>query len=74
MYLLLLFYEADSRPATKFYTLVLFLANTTLCPGVGPTLRHRLRRWPNIGPTPGQSVVFAGLGPYNTHVCLYANF
>ena len=29
-------------------------------PNVGLTLAHRLRRWPNISPTLGQRLVFAG--------------
>ena len=31
------------------------------CPNVGLMLAHRLRRWPNIRPTLGQHLVFAGL-------------
>ena len=36
-------------------------ANTTHRPDVGPMLGRRRRRWPNIGPTSGRCVVFAGL-------------
>ena len=36
-------------------------ANTTRCPGVGPMLCQRRRRWRSVGPTPGQRVVFAGI-------------
>ena len=38
-----------------------FPANTRPRPNVGPMLVHRLRRWPNIGPTLGRYLVFAGL-------------
>ena len=31
------------------------------CINVGPMLVHRLRRWPNIGPTLAQCNVFAGI-------------
>ena len=32
-------------------------------------LVHRLRRWPNIEPTMGQCIVFAGLNEPSTPVC-----
>ena len=32
-------------------------------------LVHRLRRWPNIEPTMGQCIVFAGLNEFSTPVC-----
>ena len=32
-------------------------------------LAHRLRRWPNIEPTMGQCIVFAGLNEPSTPVC-----
>ena len=34
-----------------------------------PILVHRLRRWPNIEPTMGQCIVFAGLNEPSTPVC-----
>ena len=36
-------------------------ANTTRWPNAGLMLAHRLRRWANISPALGQSVVFAGI-------------
>ena len=37
-------------------------ANTRHRPNVRPMLGHHLRRWPNIGPTLGRYLVFAGGG------------
>ena len=39
------------------------LANTRYLSGVGLMLGHRRRRWANINPTLGQSLVFAGMPP-----------
>ena len=39
------------------------------CPNAGSILVHRPRRWPNIEPTMGQSIVFAGLNEPSTPVC-----
>ena len=36
-------------------------ANTRRSPNVGLLLAHRLRRWPNINPTLGERLVFAGI-------------
>ena len=36
-------------------------ANTKRSPNVGTMLAHRLRHWPNIVPTLGERLVFAGM-------------
>ena len=36
-------------------------AKTNNQPNVGKTLGHRLRRWPNVVPTLGEHLVFAGV-------------
>ena len=36
-------------------------ANTIHSPIVGSMLAHRLRRWPNIDPTMGESIMFPGI-------------
>ena len=41
-------------------------ADKILCPGVDLMLGHRLRRWPKIKSTPGQSLFFAGICPFLT--------
>ena len=42
-------------------------SKTRRSPNVGSMLVHRLRRWPNIVPTLGESLMFAGM-PRNDFV------
>ena len=57
--------DANVKMKVKFKEdpsgIALFPASTTHGSNVGPMLAHRLRRWPNIGPTLDRCVVFAGL-------------
>ena len=45
-----------------------FPANTRYSPNAAPMLGQRRRRWTNIGPALGQSLVFAGLGLWSLSV------
>ena len=46
--------------AARNFPKVSIPANTRRSPDIGSMLTHRLRRWPNIEPTLGECLEFAG--------------